>query len=423
MKKITAIMIALMFSIAMLPTKSLAAGGIYASGGGKVTVGQTFTVNVTASGATFDTVSGAISVSGPVSVVSFAAGDATWINRPTNGGSFNGAFLGDKKTSFTIATIKLKGTSAGSGAVTVSGASLKNAGSVVGTGTGNASFTIEKAPDLPGAVKVSSPSHADQVTAYEATTIELAWTKDSGVDGFSYLLDQAEGTTPTTKITDANTSAAYPNNAVGTYYFHIRAHKPDGWGGTTHFRINIKEPDAKINSSLAKPSDIKIEKDSNFVNNIKEGTVTGIVITGKTEPGFTANITITPAPTMPEGRTLTAVADSSGNWRLLIDFPIAVGFHKLTVQGQKEKVLTPISDEITFEISQAKGGSINILTDNDINVPVVKAENTKESFKINKEMLLYGLILLILIIITTVSIIFYKKRLRNNKILRAISKK
>jgi len=423
MKKITAIMIALMFSIAMLPTKSLAAGGIYASGGGKVTVGQTFTVNVTASGATFDTVSGAISVSGPVSVVSFAAGDATWINRPTNGGSFNGAFLGDKKTSFTIATIKLKGSSVGSGAVTVSGASLKNAGSVVGTGTGNASFTIEKAPDLPGAVKVSSPSHADQATAYETTTIELAWTKDSGVDGFSYLLDQAEGTTPTTKITDANTSAAYPNNAVGTYYFHIRAHKPDGWGGTTHFRINIKEPDAKINSSLAKPSDIKIEKDSNFVNNIKEGTVTGIVITGKTEPGFTANITITPAPTMPEGRTLTAAADSSGNWRLLIDFPIAVGFHKLTVQGQKEKVLTPISDEITFEISQAKGGSINILTDNDINVPVVKAENTKESFKINKEMLLYGLILLILIIITTVSIIFYKKRLRNNKILRAISKK
>jgi hypothetical protein len=424
MKKIIALVSLVALTI-MIPQRSLAAGGIYASGGGTKTVGETFTITVAASGAAFDTIDGKISVSGPVSISSFTPGSAAaWMSQPSNGGSFSGAVvLGKTVTSFTVATIKLKATGVGNGAVSVSGVLLQSSGSNVGTGAGSASFTIQKAPDLPGAVKVSSPSHADQATAYEATTIELAWTKDSGVDGFSYLLDQAEGTTPATKITDANTSAAYPNNAVGTYYFHIRAHKPDGWGGTTHFRINIKEPDAKINSSLAKPSDIKIEKDSSFVNNIKEGTVTGIVITGKTEPGFTANITITPAPTMPEGRTLTAAADSSGNWRLLIDFPIAVGFHKLTVQGQKEKVLTPISDEITFEISQAKGGSINILTDNDINVPVVKAENTKESFKINKEMLLYGLILLILIIITTVSIIFYKKRLRNNKILRAISKK
>ena len=421
MKKVIAILFAL--TTLMFPSKSLAAGGIYASGGGKVTVGQTFTVNVTASGATFDTVSGSISVSGPVSVVSFSAGDATWLNKPSNGGSFNGAFLGDKKTSFTVATIKLKGTGVGSGAVSVSGASLKNAGGVVGSGSGSASYSIEKAPDLPGAVKVSSPSHPDQATAYEATTISLAWAKDSGVDGFSYILDQAEKTTPSTKADSADTSITYPDKAVGTYFFHIRAHKPDGWGGTTHFKINIKEPDAKIDATLSKPSGIKIEKDATFVNNITDGTVSGVVISGKTEAGFTANITLTPAPTLPEGKTLTAVADESGNWRILIDYPMIAGFHKISVQGQLLKVLTPISDEVTFEIIQAKGGSINILTDEDINPPVVKAETTKESFKIDKTLMLYGGLILLVLVLVLVIFIYSKRKGRSNKIMREITRK
>lgn len=423
MKKVIAILVGLVLSVSMLPSKSLAGGGIYASGGGKVTVGQTFTVNVTASGATFDTVSGSISISGPVSVVSFSAGDATWLNKPSNGGSFNGAFLGNKKTSFTVATIKLKGTGVGNGAVSVSGASLKNAGGVVGSGSGSASYSIEKAPDLPGAVKVSSPSHPDQATAYEATTISLAWTKDSGVDGFSYILDQAEKTTPGTKADSAETSITYADQAIGTYYFHIRAHKPDGWGGATHFKITIKEPDAKIDATLSKPSGIKIEKDSTFVNSIKDGTVSGIAISGKTEAGFTANITLTPVPTIPEGKTLTAVADESGNWRILIDYPMVAGFHKISVQGQKLKVLTPISDEIAFEVIQAKGGSINILTDADTIAPVVKAENTKQSFKIDKTLMLYGGLILLLLVLVVVIFIYSKRKGRSNKIMREISRK
>lgn len=423
MKKLFATITLFALTVLLFPTKSLAAAGIFASGGGTITVGQTFTVNVTASGATFDTVSGSISVSGPVSVVSCVAGEATWINKPSSGGSFNGAFLGEKKNSFTVATIKLKATGTGNGAVNISGASLKNAGSVVGTSAGGASFKIEKAPDLPGAPKVSSASHPDQNAAYEATTIELAWIKDAGVDGFSYILDQAEGTTPAAKTTDASTSITYTDKAVGIYYFHIRAHKADGWGGTTHFKINIKEPDAKIDASLSKPSDIKIEKDSEFVNNIKEGTVAGIVITGKTEPGFTANLTLTPTPILPEGKTLTAVAGEEGNFRLLIDFPIASGYHTLTIQGQKEKVLTPISDIITFEIVQAKGGSINILTGDDTNPPVVKAENAKEPFKVDRSLVLYFILLVLGVALATTIFLYIKKKRKSNKIMREINKR
>lgn len=403
-------------ALLILPINSLAAGGVYASGGGNVTVGQTFTVNVTASGATFDTVHGTINVSGPVSVVSFSAGDATWLNKPSNGGTFDGAFLGQKKTSFTIATIKLKANSVGSGAVSVSNASLKNAGSVVGSGSGNASYTIAKAPELPGAVKVSSSSHPDQNTAYEATTIALEWNKESGVDGFSYLLDQAEKTTPAAKATDANTSVTYADKAIGTYYFHIRAHKPDGWGGATHFKINIKEPDAKINESLSKPSNIKIEKTADFVNNIKDGLVTGIKISGTSEPGFTINATLTPVLTIPEGKKTSAITDESGNFEIILDFPIAAGFHKLTLQGQKEKVLTPVSEEITFEISQKQGGIINILTAQDEQQPQAEVKAAQEDTpsktknKVNTNLIFYGIILIFLVALAVVSFIYYQKK-------------
>jgi len=420
MKKIFATIALLSLSLIMLPTKSLAAGGIYASGGGNITVGQTITINVTASGATFDTISGSISVSGPVSVTSFSVGDATWLNKPTNGGSFNGAFLGEKKTSFTIATIKLKGTGVGSGAVSVSSASLKNAGTVVGSGSSNASITVEKAPDLPGKVAVSSSSHPDSTAAYEATTIVLSWEKASGVDGFSYLLDQAESTTPTSKITDANTTITYADKAIGTYYFHIKAHKTDGWGATTHLTINIKEPDAKIDETLAGPSQIKIEKTNDTVNNIKDGTLTGIVISGVTEPGFAANLTIMPALTIPDGKTLTAVANETGVWSVLLDYPVASGFHVLTVQAQKDKVLTPVSGPVTFEISQREGGTINILTALDEKAPVKAAAAPEKTDKISKTVIFYSIAGLALIAMLVLLVILIKKRMKTKGIARSI---
>jgi hypothetical protein len=423
MKKFLSTLAILAIIIVSLPTKSRAAGGIYASGGKTVTVGSTLTINVVASGATFDTVSGSISVSGPVSITSFTAGDATWINKPTNGGSFNGAFLGDKKTSFTVATIKLKGTGVGSGSVSVSGASLKNAGAVVGSGAGGTNFTIQKAPDLPGVVKVSSSTHPDPSTAYEATTIALSWVKDAGVDNFSYLLDQVADTTPAAKATDANTSISYPDKAIGVYYFHIRAHKADGWGSASHFKITIKEPDAKIDATLSAPKDIKIEKSDSFINTITDGTVTGIIISGVTEPGFTATLTLTPTPTLPEGKLLSAIADAEGKFQVLLDYPIVAGYHKLTIQGQLLKVLTPVSDEIVFEISQSKGGSINILTTDDINAPSlqVKAEQTKSFLsKFDKQTILYVLGIIVLLALAIFAILKYVRRKKSNNIARSI---
>lgn len=368
--------IIMMFALALLiMPRSAFAAGISASGGGTKTVGQTFTVTVTASGTDFNTVQGKISVSGPVSIVSFNAGSAdVWMTKPSNGASFAGAFLGRTVNSCTIATIQLKGTSAGNGVVALSNVALINAGKTVGSSAGGADFTIQRAPDLPGTVSVSSATHPDQAQAYEATTVTLSWAKASNVTGFSYLLDQAASTTPPSKVTDTNTSATYQNQAVGTYYFHIKAQSADGWGPVTHFKVIIKEPDPKIKADLEKPSDIKIVTIDTFENDIVKGTFSGFKITGVTVPNYTTNITLLPAPALPEGKLLSAKADASGVFELLIDFPIPSGHYTMTIQGQDDKILTPVSDPVYFEISQSKGGTINILTESDNLKPIIPVE-------------------------------------------------
>ena len=407
MKKLISILLISALALFWLPTKSFAAGGIYASGGGSHVVGESFSVTVSASGATFNALEGTISVSGPVSISSFSAGGATWTSIPANGTHFIGMII-PATDSLRVATIKLKATGIGSGAVSVSSVRLANAGADVGSGAGSASFSIAKAPQL-ASVTVTSASHPDQNQAYEATKIDLAWKKASGVTGFSYLLDQTENTMPPTKVTSADTSISYPDKAIGTYYFHIRAINADGWGGTTHFKINIKVPDAKIDETLAKPSEIKIEKTNNFVNDVKEGTVSGVKISGKTEIGYTAKITLTPAPALPEGKKLEAVADNDGKFALEIDWLIPAGHYKITVQGQKELKLTPISDEIIFEISQAKGGAINILTSDDIYSP----KNIIADVTENKWLLIADIVGAVLIIGLIVLWIFIRRRRKN----------
>lgn len=356
-----------------MPSRALAAGGIYASGGGTKTVGQSFTVTVAASGVTFDSLQGQISVSGPVSVVSFNAGSGTWLpgKSPSNGGTFVG--ITSATSSLTVATITLKGTSAGSGSVSVNGPKLAKSGAVVSTDGGGTSFTITRAPTPPSSVSVSSSSHPDQNSAYENKTIELSWTKASGVTAFSYGLDQSATTTPSGSE-NTNTSAKYENKDVGTYYFHIRAKNGDGWSSTTHYKIAIKEPDAKVDETATKPTIAGFTKTPEFKSNLDEGTVQGFIIKGTVRAGFKANLSIIPEFTLPEGRNLTAETKEDGSFEYLVDFPVKSGFYKLTVQGQQDKTLTPMSDTYKMEASVSRGGTVKFITDRDAQASGVKID-------------------------------------------------
>lgn len=410
MKKIAAISTLLVFLFTIFGFSGQAhAAGVYASGGGNKRVGDTFSVTISASGTTFDSFQGVISVSGNVSVVSISKGNATFLpgKEPSNGGQFVG--ITTERSSLTIATVKLKATKIGSATVSVSAVKLAYKGSIVGSDGGSTSFKIDRALNTPKAPTVTSSTHPDQNELYTATDIILSWEKESGVTGYSYAFDQIEGTIPTSKANTTENTVTFTGQAIGTYYFHIKAQNGDGWSGVTHFKISIKEPDARINESLNRPSQITISKTADFVNDVESGTISGISIKGKTEPSYLANIILDPSPTLPEGKSLSITADETGNFELLIDYPIRSGFYKLTVQGQLVKVLTPISDPIYFEISQAQGGQIHLLTSNDINVPVIPPLKWYEKIGWMQKIAI-GLAAIMLSSLATIIILIIKKR-------------
>ncbi len=87
---------------------------------------------------------------------------------------------------------------------------------------------------------LSSPSHPTGVPTSN-NWIEVRWSgatdTQSGVDGFSYLLDNAATTLPDT-VKDAEETASgvtFPELANRTYYFHLRTRDNEGnWTSTVH---------------------------------------------------------------------------------------------------------------------------------------------------------------------------------------------
>lgn len=407
MKRIATKLFLVALAVFALPSITKAAG-ISVSGGSLKYPGDTSSVSITASGTTFNAFQGSISSSGVIKITGCSAGTALWVTQPSGAGGFVGA-LTSAASSFRIATCSIRATATGSGSVSVSSVQLANSGPIVGTDGGSVGFNIVRQPTPPGTVTVTSSSHPDQNTAYEATTIVLNWAAPTATTtGYVYLLDQAATTDPGTTITNNNLTVTYSNQAIGTYFFHIKAKNSDGFGPTTHFKITIKEPDPKVQDTIKKPHDISVVKATKFINNIKDGTFSGIIITGITQPNYVANLKLNPMPTLPENKLLSVKADSTGKFSYTIDFPIPAGEYKLTVQGQDNKILTPLSDEIKFEISQAKGGSINILTSADTLPPVIpKLKWYEKSIQLSKTRIAVTAFLIALII---TAIVLVRKR-------------
>jgi hypothetical protein len=456
------IIVALSTALALLPLslERAWAAGISVSGGGNKVVGQSFAVTVKASGAEFDSLQGTISVSGPVSV-SVSAGAATWLpgKAPSNGGQFVG--IVSPTSNLTVATITLKGTKEGKGSVSVSGVNLARNGSYVGSSGGSTSFTIGRAPTPPGSIAVTSSTHPDQNTFYEATTATLSWSPPgNGASGYSTTFDEAAETVPGATISTKETTATYTDLKIGTHYFHIRAQNGDGWGPTTHFKINIKEPDAKVDPSLTAPVISALDKAGDFKTDLTKGTVSGVVISGSGAlEGYSVNVSFEPKDRLPaelfipvgSASSAPAAADpqagsasssasgeslatpttgsgeavgsasspltplqtlpkSGGTWTLTLTHPIPSGFYTLTAQSQKDKVLSPVSSPVYVEFSVANGGSIRIITDKDLTVPTKSISVLGVNFSSPAHLWISVISILLLIgLVTTASIYLWRR--------------
>lgn len=361
--------LSLLLSSILFPDLTFAAG-VSASGGGSYNVGSSFTVNIVASGVTFNTFVGDIAISGPVTS-SIAKGSYSSDPSDTlgSGGKHFDGGITSATTSFTIARVTLKGTGVGSGTVTVKNASLINNGVVTATGGGTTSFTINRAPTPSGAVTVTSSTNPDQEQSYGVATVQLAWTAPAnGATGYSTVFDQSKGTTPGTTVTTTALTASFSDLNLGTYYFHIRAQNGDGWGSTTTFQVNISR---SVDNALKAPLITGVTKTGSFKNDIATGTVTGFQISGSSTglEGYTAMLIFVPAAGMPAAQKLDAIIGSDGNWSVLFDQLIPAGFYKVSVQATKDKTTTAAGEPITVELSVANGGTAKIITDKDLPQP------------------------------------------------------
>lgn len=115
-----------------------------------------------------------------------------------------------------------------------------------------------------------SSTHPDKNTWYSDPDPTFSWTKDEGVNGFSYELGLNPQTVPDNVSEGVHTIKEYSDLGDGIWYFHIRAHKTV-WGGTTHFPVFV---------DTTPPASFAPELISKIVKETQRGTVSFITTDG-----------------------------------------------------------------------------------------------------------------------------------------------
>jgi len=117
--------------------------------------------------------------------------------------------------------------------------------------TGKTTFksdTIVLDTAVPVLTGVSSSSHPDEALWFSVADVVLDWSPqadDSGVAGYSFVLDQAPDTTPDTVADGAAATTTFTGVSDGVWYFHVRAVDGAGnWGATLHrtVRVDVTAP-------------------------------------------------------------------------------------------------------------------------------------------------------------------------------------
>jgi hypothetical protein len=95
----------------------------------------------------------------------------------------------------------------------------------------------------PPTAEIYSDTHPDPAEYYSNKDPIINWTPPpdlSGIDSYSYMLDQVSDTDPPPTPSSEKTSFNYYTKDDGTWYFHIRAlDNASHWGSSSHFKLNI----------------------------------------------------------------------------------------------------------------------------------------------------------------------------------------
>ena len=111
----------------------------------------------------------------------------------------------------------------------------------------------------PQVTLLNSSTHPDNTTYYSSTDPQFNWTAtdQSGIKGYSYIIDQTLTTVPDSIIDTTAKSVNYSGISDGTWYFHIKVQdNATNWGNTSTFMININTTGVAIR--INSPTDNQI---------------------------------------------------------------------------------------------------------------------------------------------------------------------
>ncbi len=92
---------------------------------------------------------------------------------------------------------------------------------------------------LPDAPEISSPSHANDTTYYNAAKAKFTWDLPPDVTVVRLSLDTKEKTIPTTNYDPAISEKEFDKLTDGVMYFHLRYKNDAGLGPTAHRKIMV----------------------------------------------------------------------------------------------------------------------------------------------------------------------------------------
>ncbi|MCK9351273.1 MAG: cohesin domain-containing protein [Candidatus Paceibacterota bacterium] len=170
-------------------------------------------------------------------------GTASYVGVVPNGVTTGSGFIGN---------ITFKALRSGQATVGISSGSRILLNDGLGTDTivdsGRAVYTIF--PKAPEGVRIYSETHPFQDSWYNNNSPVVSWDAESGVDAFSYHIDNKPGTIPDNVEDGKDTTVSFENKKDGLWYFHIKARKAGIWGTTGQFLMRI---------DTAPPADFKPE--------------------------------------------------------------------------------------------------------------------------------------------------------------------
>ncbi len=201
-----------------------------------------------------------IQVASPVAGKSFIS---VWIAQPTYSNvegtvSFQGGVPspGINTSSGLVSTITFRVISSGETLIEFLDSSQvlldDGKGTNILTSMGEGFYSLKIPP--PAGPKVFSSTHSDQNKWYKNNNPAFAWQKETGVTDFSYSIDQNFHTIPDNISEGSHTSVSYTDLEDGIWYFHIKAKKGGGWGGVTHYLVQIDTTPPAIFKLAFEPS-------------------------------------------------------------------------------------------------------------------------------------------------------------------------